>query len=386
MAQMSRGLFLTHKPAWLWLRENKAQRGLLLPRGTRQAHASTTPPGISDTETRRATGSTDSAKVPSKRAGIPPSKWGQAGLSEASLPFPGQLSGSLLNTKPKQGPARALESSSPGRVRLAQRPCCLRHLAPPSKEEPVKDHHCQHAAAQHRPAQFSLRFQGTQAPSSPGGAQLCAHKTDRKAFRYADKAEEVHAEIWSKSYEHSGEGMNQRYTQHMMFAKWKKPDWKAIYFTIPRVCYSYKGEALGRNQTYGCRGWTGKGGSDYRRTCRNLGTNSVLSWLWWWLRDCVHLTNVCVKPHLLCILSQQKKEQHWDEFNKMQWDPRKGTFIPRGEGQVWWTLCDGDWVGQGLKNEQEVIEETWGGKGMTGVEATSVPACLLFDYGQQRAL
>ena len=42
----------------------------------------------------------------------------------------------------------------------------------------------------------------------------------------------------------------------------------------------------------------------------------------------------------------------------MQWDPRKGTFIPRGEGQVWWTLCDGDWVGQGLKNEQEVIEET----------------------------
>lgn len=70
----------------------------------------------------------------------------------------------------------------------------------------------------------------------------------------------------------------------------------------------------------------------------------------------------------------------------MQWDPRKGMFIPLGEGKVWWTLCDGDWVGQGLKNEQEVIEETRGRKGVTGVEATSVPACLLFNYGQQRAL
>ena len=94
---------------------------------------------------------------------------------------------------------------------------------------------------------------------------------------------------------------------------------------------------------------------------------------------------LCVKPHLLCILSQQKKQQHWDEFNEMQ-DFRKGTFIPLGEGRVWWTVCDGDWVGQGLKNEQEVIEEIRGGKGMTGVEATSVPSHLLFDYGQQRAL
>lgn len=87
------------------------------------------------------------------------------------------------------------------------------------KEESVKDNHCQCAAAQHHPAKFSLGFQGTQAPSSPGGAWLCADQTDRKAFRYADKAQEVHAEIRSKSYEHSGEEMTQGYTQHMMFAK-----------------------------------------------------------------------------------------------------------------------------------------------------------------------
>lgn len=81
-----------------------------------------------------------------------------------------------------------------------------RHSAPPSKEETVEDHHCQRTAAQHRPAKFSLGFQGTQAPSSPGGARLCADKTDRKAFRCADKAEEVHAEIRMKSYEHSVRG------------------------------------------------------------------------------------------------------------------------------------------------------------------------------------
>lgn len=70
----------------------------------------------------------------------------------------------------------------------------------------------------------------------------------------------------------------------------------------------------------------------------------------------------------------------------MQGDLKKGTFIPLREGRVWWTVCDGDRVGQGLKNEQEVIEEIRGGKGMTGVEATFVPSSLLFDYGQQRAL
>lgn len=58
---------------------------------------------------------------------------------------------------------------------------------------------------------------------------------------------------------------------------------------------------------------------------------------------------------MLYILSQQTKEQHRYEFSKMQWDPRKGTFILLGEGRGWWTLSA---MATELGDEQEVIEET----------------------------
>lgn len=49
-----------------------------------------------------------------------------------ACPSLGGSLGQLLSTEPEQGPARALESRSPGWARLLQGLCCLgRHLAPP---------------------------------------------------------------------------------------------------------------------------------------------------------------------------------------------------------------------------------------------------------------
>ena len=41
-----------------------------------------------------------------------------------------------------------------------------------------------------------------------------------------------------------------------------------------------KAKTLRRNQIIGCQELGVKGGFDYKRVCRNLGGNSVLSWLW----------------------------------------------------------------------------------------------------------